>query len=244
MARSVGRAVTRVDAHAPPRPRPHEKVRPRVARRARRARPPMRALDRIGPRILPPHSAGTGAFADAQISRPALALDAPLPSRAEFQHVHPGRGASFCRTKVRNYLNGNTKEETFRNGTTFEVPDITNLQMQYTYKDEEQYVFMDMDTFEECRCPPGEFEKFITEGMTCSVLQWDGKVIGVEPPEKVTLEVTMTDPGLKGNTASGGDKPATLETGLTVTVPLFINIGDKVVVSTANGGEYNARVKE
>ena len=173
-------------------------------------------------------------------------FDAPvcLPSRAEFQHVHPGRGASFCRTKVRNYLNGNTKEETFRNGTTFEVPDITNLQMQYTYKDEEQYVFMDMDTFEECRCPPGEFEKFITEGMTCSVLQWDGKVIGVEPPEKVTLEVTMTDPGLKGNTASGGDKPATLETGLTVTVPLFINIGDKVVVSTANGGEYNARAKE
>ena len=127
-------------------------------------------------------------------------------ARTEFQHVHPGRGASFCRTKVRNYLNGNTKEETFRNGTTFEVPDITNLQMQYTYKDEDQYVFMDMETFEECRCPPGDFEKFITEGMTCAVLQWNGKVIGVEPPEKVTLEVTMTDPGLKGNTAgSGGD---------------------------------------
>jgi len=165
-------------------------------------------------------------------------------TRTEFQHVHPGRGASFCRTKVRNYLNGNTKEETFRNGTTFEVPDITNLQMQYTYKDEDQYVFMDMETFEECRCPPGDFEKFITEGMTCAVLQWNGKVIGVEPPEKVTLEVTMTDPGLKGNTAgSGGDKPATLETGLTVTVPLFINIGDKVVVNTANGGEYKERAK-
>lgn len=167
----------------------------------------------------------------------------PSSRKTEFQHVHPGRGASFCRTKVRNYLNGNTKEETFRNGTTFEVPDITNLQMQYTYKDEDQYVFMDMDTFEECRCPSGDFEKFITEGMTCSVLQWDGKVIGVEPPEKVTLEVTMTDPGLKGNTASGGDKPATLETGLTVTVPLFMNIGDRVVVNTANGGEYKERAK-
>ena len=115
--------------------------------------------------------------------------------------------------------------------------------MQYTYKDEDQYVFMDMDTFEECRCPSGDFEKFITEGMTCSVLQWDGKVIGVEPPEKVTLEVTMTDPGLKGNPASGGDNPATLETGLTVTVPLFVNIGDRVVVNTANGGEYKERAK-
>ena len=100
----------------------------------------------------------------------------------EFQHVHPGRGASFCRTKVRNYLTGNTKEETFRNGTTFDVPNITNLEMQYTYKDEEQYVFMDMETFEECRCPPGDFEKFITEGMNCQILQLDGKVIGVEPP--------------------------------------------------------------
>ena len=115
--------------------------------------------------------------------------------------------------------------------------------MQYTYKDEDQYVFMDMETFEECRCPPGDFEKFITEGMTCAVLQWNGKVIGVEPPEKVTLEVTMTDPGLKGNTAGGlAYKPA-LETGLTVTVPLFINIGDKVVVNTANGGEYKERAK-
>lgn len=174
----------------------------------------------------------------------ALMLNGQPFKIVEFQHVHPGRGASFCRTKVRNYLTGNTKEETFRNGTTFDVPNITNLEMQYTYKDEEQYVFMDMETFEECRCPPGDFEKFITEGMNCQILQWDGKVIGVEPPEKVTLEVTMCDPGLKGNTASGGgDKPATCSTGLTVTVPAFINIGDKIIVSTVDGGSYKERAK-
>ena len=114
---------------------------------------------------------------------------------------------------------------------------------QYTYKEGDDYVFMDMETYEETRIDDDDFSKFLLEGQTCDVLAWNGKVIGVDLPQTVDLEVSMTDPGIKGNTASGGDKPATLETGAVVTVPLFIQIGEKIRVDTISG-KYLSRCKE
>jgi translation elongation factor P len=109
--------------------------------------------------------------------------------------------------------------------------------------DGDQFVFMDMETYEETRIDDDDFSKFLLEGQTCDVLAWNGKVIGVDLPQTVDLEVSMTDPGIKGNTASGGDKPATLETGAVVTVPLFIQIGEKIRVDTISG-KYLSRCKE
>ena len=112
--------------------------------------------------------------------------------------------------------------------------------MQYTYMDGDDYMFMNMETFEELRVPPLAVSKFVKEGMDCGIVQWNGKVIGCEVPNPYTFEVVQTDPGLKGNTASGGDKPATIETGAVVTVPLFVNIGDSIIVNTEDG-TYKSR---
>lgn len=155
-------------------------------------------------------------------------------------HVQPGRGAAFVRTKMRNLLTGNVNEKTFRSGEKFELADVTKQPMQFTYMDGDDYMFMNMETFEELRVPPVAVNKFVKEGMECGIVQWNGKVIGCEVPNPYTYTVTMTDPGLKGNTASGGDKPATIETGAVVTVPLFVNIGDQIIVNTEEG-TYKSR---
>ena len=146
----------------------------------------------------------------------------------EFMHVKPGKGSAFVRSKLKNYLTKSTNEKTFRAGEKLQTADVEKRTMQYTYKDGEQFVMMDMETYEETRVDEDDFAKFLLEGTTCEVLSWNGKVIGVELPINVELEVVMTDPGVKGNTASGGDKPAEVETGATVTVPLFIQIGEKI----------------
>ena len=158
-------------------------------------------------------------------------------------HVKPGKGSAFVRSKLKNYLTKSTNEKTFRAGEKLQTADVEKRTMQYTYKDGEQFVFMDMETYEETRVDEDEFAKFIIEGTTCEVLSWNGKIIGVELPLTMELEVAQTDPGIKGNTASGGDKPATLETGAVVTVPLFIAIGEKIVVDTSSG-KYLKRAKE
>ena len=161
----------------------------------------------------------------------------------EFMHVKPGKGSAFVRSKLKNYLTKSTNEKTFRAGEKLQTADVEKRTMQYTYKDDDQFVFMDMETYEETRVDDDDFSKFLLEGTTCEVLSWNDKVIGVELPINVELEVTMTDPGVKGNTASGGDKPAEVETGATVTVPLFIQIGEKIVVDTTSG-KYVRRAKE
>lgn len=158
-------------------------------------------------------------------------------------HVKPGKGSAFVRSKLKNYLTKCTNEKTFRAGEKLQTADVEKRTMQYTYKDGDLYVFMDMETYEETRIEEDDYTKFLIEGHKCAVLSWNGKVIGVELPLTVELEVTMTDPGIKGNTASGGDKPATVETGAVVTVPLFIQIGEKIVVDTSSG-KYLKRAKE
>lgn len=156
----------------------------------------------------------------------------------EFLHVKPGKGAAFVRTKLRNYITGNTVEKTFRAGESVEEAVVLKDLKQYTYKDADQYVFMDMVTYEEARLNEadiGDKNKFLKEGMECNVLSWNGRVIDVELPITVKLQVVQTDPGLKGDTAQGGTKPATLDSGAVVNVPLFVNTGDEILVDTRTG---------
>lgn len=155
----------------------------------------------------------------------------------EFLHVKPGKGSAFVRTKLKNVQTGNQVERTFRAGETVPQATIEKRTMQHTYKDAEQYVFMDMETFEEARLNPeqiGDRVKYIKEGMEVNVLFWNGQVLEVELPTSVVLEVTETDPGVKGDTATGGTKPAIVETGAQVMVPLFISIGEKIKIDTRN----------
>lgn len=161
----------------------------------------------------------------------------------EFLHVKPGKGAAFVRTKVRNYMTGNTVEKTFRAGSTIQEADIVKETRQYTYKDGDQYVFMDLSSFEESRLGDkevGDKKKWLKEGMDCILLLWNGRVIDFELPITVKLTVVDVDPGLRGDTAQGGSKPATLDTGAIVNVPLFVNIGEDILVDTRTG-QYMSR---
>ncbi|XP_057971972.1 uncharacterized protein LOC131160368 [Malania oleifera] len=161
----------------------------------------------------------------------------------EFLHVKPGKGAAFVRTKMRNYMTGNTVEKTFRAGSSIDEADVFKETKQYTYKDGSQFVFMDLNTFEETRLMEsdvGDKTKWLKEGMDCNVLYWNEKVIDFELPITVKLTVVDVDPGLKGDTAQGGSKPATLDTGAVVNVPLFVNRGDQILVDTRTG-QYMSR---
>ncbi|KAL7095115.1 hypothetical protein ACP275_10G004100 [Erythranthe tilingii] len=161
----------------------------------------------------------------------------------EFLHVKPGKGAAFVRTTLRNYVSGNQCEKTFRAGSKLEEADIFKETKQYTYKDGAQYVFMDLSTFEEYRlneADVGDKAKWLKEGMDCILLFWNDKVIDFELPITVKLKVAEVDPGLKGDTAQGGSKPAILDTGAVVSVPLFISIGEEILVDT-RAGEYMGR---
>ncbi|KAG0466507.1 hypothetical protein HPP92_018087 [Vanilla planifolia] len=161
----------------------------------------------------------------------------------EFLHVKPGKGAAFVRTKVRNYITGNTVEKTFRAGSMIEEADVMKEKKQYTYKDGSNFVFMDMATFEETRLSAAELgvrTKWLKEGMDCNLLFWNGRVIDLELPITVKLTVTDVDPGLKGDTAQGGSKPATVETGAVVNVPLFVQTGEAILIDTRTG-QYMSR---
>ncbi|KAK9289850.1 hypothetical protein L1049_008010 [Liquidambar formosana] len=160
----------------------------------------------------------------------------------EFLHVKPGKGAAFVRTKLRNYVTGNVVDKTFRAGSSIDEANVFKETKQYTYKDGSQYVFMDLNTYEEIRLNAsdvGDKTKWLREGMDCILLFWNGKVIDFDLPITVQLTVVDVDPGLKGDTAQGGSKPATLDTGAVVNVPLFINIGDEILVDTRNGQYMN-----
>ncbi|MBQ6266269.1 MAG: elongation factor P [Clostridia bacterium] len=161
----------------------------------------------------------------------------------EFQHVKPGKGAAFVRTKIRNVIGGAVVERTFSPTDKFPTAYIERKEMEYSYNDGDLYYFMDPETYD--MVPIGastlpENFKFVKENETCRILSYKGNVFGVEPPTSVTLQVTKTDPGFAGNTATNATKPATLETGAEVKVPLFINEGEMIVVDTRTG-EYLSR---
>ncbi|NRD80719.1 elongation factor P [Bacillus sp. BRMEA1] len=155
----------------------------------------------------------------------------------DFQHVKPGKGAAFVRSKLRNLRNGAIQEKTFRAGEKVEKAQIDNRKMQYLYASGDQHVFMDMESYEQVELPATSIEyelKFLKENMEVHIMMFHGETLGVELPNTVVLEVTETEPGIKGDTASGGTKPATMETGLVVQVPFFVNQGDKLIINTTD----------
>jgi elongation factor P len=165
----------------------------------------------------------------------SIELDGAVWKVVEFLHVKPGKGAAFVRTKLKNVQTGGVVERTFRAGETVPQATLEKSTMQHTYKDGNDYVFMDMETYEEGRLSAdqiGDRVKYLKEGMEVGVVKWNDKVLEVELPNSVTLEVIETDPGVKGDTATGGTKPAKVETGATVMVPLFISVGEKIRIDT------------
>lgn len=171
-------------------------------------------------------------------------IDGDVFMVVDFQHVKPGKGAAFVRTKIKNVKTGQSFERTFRAGEKLNRAIIERKTMQYLYPDGDTYNFMDTQTFEQIPLSSeqlGDASKFLKENMEVMVMFYDGVSIGVELPTFVELAVTETDPGFKGDTATGGTKPATLETGALVQVPLFINVNDVIRVDTRTG-EYLSRV--
>ena len=165
-------------------------------------------------------------------------LDGSVWRVVEFLHVKPGKGSAFVRTKLKNVQSGNTVEKTFRAGETVPQANLEKRTMQHTYKDGDEFVFMDMQTYEETRMNAeslGDRINFLKEEMEVNVIFWDEKVLEIELPTSVVLEITDTDPGVKGDTATGGTKPATVETGAQIMVPLFISIGENIKVDTRDG---------
>lgn len=165
----------------------------------------------------------------------AIELDDNLFFIVEFQHVKPGKGGAFVRTKLKNVRSGAVLDKTFRAGEKFELAHLEHTKMQYLYQDESGYCFMDNNTYEQLTLLPeqlGDIMKYVKENTDVDMLMYQGKPIGVEAPLFVELEVAQTDPGVKGDTATGGNKPATMETGAVVQVPLFVNVGDKLKIDT------------
>ena len=161
----------------------------------------------------------------------------------DFQHVKPGKGAAFVRTKMKNVITGGVTETSFNPTAKFEQAFVERKEAEYSYQDGDLYYFMDNETFEQIplnESELGDAFKFVKENEVCKVLSYKGKVFGVEAPNFVVLEVTKTDPGFKGNTATNTLKPATLETGAEIRVPLFINEGDMIRIDTRTG-EYMER---
>ncbi|MCM6797318.1 elongation factor P [Levilactobacillus brevis] len=156
----------------------------------------------------------------------------------EFQHVKPGKGGAFVRSRLKNLRTGAVQEKTFRAGAKMERADIQTRSMQYLYEDGDNRVFMDTDNFEQIEVPEEQIKDqlpYLQENMNVDLVQFGSEVLGIEVPNTVVLEVTATEPGIKGNTASGGSKPATMNTGLVVQVPFFVNEGDKLSINTTDG---------
>jgi len=165
----------------------------------------------------------------------SIVLDGSVWRVIEFLHVKPGKGSAFVRTKLKNVQSGSVVEKTFRAGETVPQATLEKSTMQHTYKEGDEFVFMDMENYEEGRLSAsqiGDRVKYLKDGMEVNVIRWGEQVLEVELPNSVVLEVIQTDPGVKGDTASGGTKPATVETGATVMVPLFISQGERIKIDT------------
>ena len=170
-------------------------------------------------------------------------MDGNVYQIIEFQHVKPGKGAAFVRTKIRNVIAGSVVERTFNPNDKYPTAFVERKDMEFSYSDEGLYYFMDPETYELVPVNAdqlGDNFKFVKENMTCKILSYKGNIFGVEPPTFVELEVTQTDPGFKGDTATNAMKPATLETGAEIRVPLFIDEGDMIRIDTRTG-EYMER---
>ena len=170
-------------------------------------------------------------------------MDGNVYQSIDFQHVKPGKGAAFVRAKIRNVIAGSVIERTFNPNEKYPTAFVERKDMEFSYSDEGLYYFMDPESYEMIPVGAddlGDAFKFVKENMTCKILSYKGKVFGVEPPTFVELEVTQTDPGFAGNTATNATKPATLETGAEIRVPLFINEGDVIRIDTRTG-EYMER---
>ena len=172
-----------------------------------------------------------------------IELDNNIFQIIEFQHVKPGKGAAFVRTKLKNIINGGVVEKTFRPTEKFPQARIDRKDMQYLYSDGDLFTFMDMETYDQVALNSetvGDTLKFVKENEVCKVCSHNGNVFAVEPPLFVELEITETEPGFKGDTATGASKPATVETGDVVYVPLFVIQGDRIKIDTRTG-DYLSR---
>jgi elongation factor P len=173
-----------------------------------------------------------------------LDLEGTLFQVVEFQHVKPGKGGAFVRTKLRNVRLGTTVEKTFRADEKVEQAVIDKREMQYLYAEADEMVFMDTQSYEQMQVPPkslGDAAGYLLEGNTAVLQMYGTEIVGVDLPASVEMEVTYTEPGLQGDRSSAGRKPATIQTGLTIQVPLFVNTGDRIKVDTRSG-EYITRV--
>ena len=172
-----------------------------------------------------------------------LEIEGAVYQIIEFQHVKPGKGAAFVRTKIKNVMSGAVVERTFRPTEKFPAARIDKIEMQYLYADGDMFNFMNTETYDQISLNAdmvGDTLKFVKENEMVKVLSYNGQIFSIEPPMFVELEVTETEPGFAGNTATGAQKPATVETGAQISVPLFITIGEKVKIDTRTG-EYLGR---
>ena len=172
-----------------------------------------------------------------------LNLDGQLWTVMKFQHVKPGKGPAFVRTTIKNVLSGKIVDKTFNAGMKMEFETVDNRTLQYSYEDGDNFVFMDMTTYDQIMVPKtllGAKAKFLLEGTDCLVSFHDGTPLSVDLPGSVVLTITHTEPGLQGNRSNAGTKPATVETGAEIQVPLFINEGDRVKINTEDGA-YTGR---
>jgi elongation factor P len=165
-------------------------------------------------------------------------LEGDVVQLVEFQHVKPGKGAAFVRCKLKNLKTGSVVERTFRPGEKFPKARVERKEMQFLYKEDNNWTFMDTETYEQISLPESVLEdapKYLKENMNTGILFYQEQVIGMDLPKQVELKVETTDPGIKGDTASGGSKPAAMETGVTVQVPFFVNEGDVLIIDTRTG---------
>ncbi len=175
-----------------------------------------------------------------------IELDGEPYNIVYFQHVKPGKGNAFVRTKLKNLITGNILEKTFKSGEKVEQPDLENKTVQFLYKENSDYIFMDMETYENFSVPEenlGMATNFLKENTDCELLFYKGVAIDIELPIFINFRVIKTDPGVKGDTVSGSTKPATIETGAVVQVPLFVEENTLIRIDTRTG-EYIERVKE
>ena len=172
-----------------------------------------------------------------------IIMDGNLSQIIEFQHVKPGKGPAFVRIKLKNLRTGAIVEDTYNTNLKVEKAHIDKMPMQYLYQDGNRYVFMNTQTYDQIEIPEEKLEnekKFLKEGMEITIDFYDGEIIGITLPEKIEFEVIETEPAVKGNTTNNAMKDATIETGFTVKVPLFINQGEKIIISTKDG-KYSSR---
>ncbi|WP_339062443.1 elongation factor P [Tepidibacillus marianensis] len=164
-----------------------------------------------------------------------IEVDGDIWTVVEFQHVKPGKGAAFVRSKLKNLRTGAAQEKTFRAGEKIARARIETKEMQYLYTSGDDYIFMDTDTYDQITIPVSRLErerKYLLENMNVYIVNYQGEIIGIDLPNTVVLQVVETEPGIKGDTATGATKSATLETGLKIQVPLFVNEGDKLIIDT------------